>query len=148
MTLYVDTTSGSLVINPNEVRRCLPPNFDVGDTVPVTLAFLQRNPQPLNTGYPVFTYLDLHSSGIVLSIGPLGAPPAAGSFILSFGSDATPALAFDVSKYVLSDALNALPSIVSAGGVTVSGDIGGPYTISFTSNGARRSSLPQIRSFL
>src|ERR1700690_3236439 len=77
MTLYDDTNGQSLVISPNDIRRCLPPQFTVGDTVPITLAFLQRNPQPLNTGQPVFNYLDFSASGVVLAVGPGGIHPSA-----------------------------------------------------------------------
>ena len=137
MTIYVDTTAQFLVISPTDIRRCLPPLLTAGDKVPITLAFLQRNPQPLNTGQPVYNYLDFHSLGVVLSVGPLGAIPSAGTFTLTFGANTTPALAWNISSYALSVALNALASIVSAGGVSVTGNISGPYQITFLSNGAQ-----------
>ncbi len=137
MLIYVDTTGQSLVVSPNDVRRCLPPQLTAGDTVPIALAFLQRNPQPLNTGQPIFNYLDFHSSGVVLSVGPFGAPPSSGSFFLTFGANTTPALDWNISSYDLADALNALASIVSAGGVSVLGNVGGPWEITFLSNGSR-----------
>src|ERR1700690_1531009 len=101
MTLYDDTNGQSLVISPNDIRRCLPPQFTVGDTVPITLAFLQRNPQPLNTGQPVFNYLDFSASGVVLAVGPGGITPTAGSFFLTFGANTTSALAWNISSYAL-----------------------------------------------
>jgi len=135
MNLYVDTTAGALVLSPTNALRCLPPALRAGDKIPIVAAFLQRNPQPLNTGVPVFNYLDFSSSAVVLTI---GAPPCdqlGGTFTLTFGSDTTPALAADISQYELSVALNALAYVISAGGVIVTGNIGGPFTIAFIGNG-------------
>lgn len=137
MIIYVDTTAQALVISPNDTRRCLPPKLTAGDTVPITLAFLQRNPQPLNTGQPVYIYLDFSSAGALLSVGPFGALPTSGSFFLTWGEDTTPELAWDISQYDLATALNALASITAAGGVSVSGPITGPYQITFIENGAQ-----------
>lgn len=137
MTIYVDTSSQSLVVSPNDIRRCLPPNFTAGDTIPITLAFLERNPQPINTGQPVFNYVDMDGADIVLSFGPFGAAPTAGSFQLTFGADTTAALAWNISQYDLEVELNALASVTTAGGVNVLGPIGGPWQIAFIVNGAR-----------
>lgn len=137
MTIYVDTSSQSLVISPNDIRRCLPPALTAGDTVPVVLAFLQRNPQPTNTGQPIYNYLDFSSSGVKLSVGPFGSAPTGGAFTLTFGGNTTPLLAWNISAYALQVALNALASITSAGGVAVTGNIAGPYRIVFVSNGAQ-----------
>lgn len=131
MLIYVDTTSKSLVISPNDVRRCLPPKITAGDTVPVTLAFLQRNPQPLNTGQPVYTYLDFSAAGVILSVGPFGLAPTGGTFTLTWLTSTTPALSFNINCYDLSVALNALTDVTANGGVTVTGDVGGPFVVTF-----------------
>lgn len=135
MLIYVDTTSKSLVISPNDVRRCLPPKITAGDTVPVTLAFLQRNPQPLNTGQPVYTYLDFSSAGVELSVGPAGSPPTGGFWTLAFMSSTTPELAWNISSYDLAAAINAMADVVTAGGVTVTGNAGGPWQVTFNNFG-------------
>jgi hypothetical protein len=137
MILYIDTTACALVLNPNTTLRILPPELTAGTKVPVTLAFLQRNALPLNTGYPVYNYLDFSGASPVLSIGPASLLPAAGTFILSFGASSTPALPWSISQYSLQATLNLLASVISAGGVAVSGPIGGPFTITFNSNGAQ-----------
>lgn len=135
-TLYVDTTAGALVVSPVNPGRCLPPALTVGDTLPLVLAFLQRNPQPLNTGNPIYNYLDFSSAGVVFSLAPQGAA-SAGVFSLTFGANTTGALPFNCSSYDLSLALNGLASIIAAGGVTVSGNVGGPFQVRFITNGAQ-----------
>lgn len=131
MLIYVDTTAQSLVISPNDVRRCLPPKITAGDTVPITLAFLQRNPQPLNTGQPVYTYLDFSAAGVILSVGPFGLAPTGGTFTLTWLTSTTPALPFNINCYDLSVALNALTDVTANGGVIVTGDVGGPFVVTF-----------------
>jgi hypothetical protein len=136
MKLFVDTTRCALVSSPTNPVRVQPPTVTVGDTIPLTLAFLTRNPQPLNTGYPIFNYLDLSAAGVVFSIGLQEGQPSAGTFPLTFGAS-TAIVAFNVSAYALSVALNLLPSIIAVGGVTVTGPICGPYSISFVANGVQ-----------
>lgn len=131
MQLFVDTTSQALVIGPNDTRRVLPPIVTIGDKVPFVVSFLQRNPQPLNTGNPVYNYQDMSAAAIVLAIGPSLNPPTNGSFTLTFGANTTDPLPWSVDPLALSAALNALASITTAGGVTVTGPIGGPFAITF-----------------
>lgn len=136
--IYVDVTRSCLVASPVNIARVLPPPLTIGDTVPVTLAFLQRNPQPLNTGQPIYNYVDMSAAGIVLSVAtPTPAIPTLGDFALSFGSDMTDLLPWNCSSYDLTVALNALASIITAGGVTVSGNVGGPFFARFVANGAQ-----------
>ena len=49
----------------------------------------------------------------------------------------TTALAYDATAVQIETALDALTSITSAGGVTVTGNAGGPFTVVFDSAGAR-----------
>ena len=137
MNLYIDTSAGTLVLSPIATAPCLPPALAVGDLVPVTLSFLQRNAQPLNTGNPVYNYLDFSAQDVVLSIGPINDLPTGGTFELSWGGDTTVPLAFNTSSYMLSVALNELDSITAAGGVGVMGNLGGPYTVMFNETGLR-----------
>lgn len=136
-TLYLDLTRGALVVSPVNTDRVLPPVLTVGDKVSVTLAFLQRNQQPLNTGQPIYNYVDESAAGIVLSLGMQGAQPTAGTFTLTFGATTSPAIPYNVNAYTLLVILNAMASIIAAGGVTVSGQVGGPFQIRFITNGAQ-----------
>lgn len=137
MFLNVDTTRNALVASQANPIRVAGPVIVVGDTVPVTLVFLQRNTQALNTGSPIYNFQDFSAAGVVFSLGPINTPPTGGTFTLTFGANTTPALPYNVSPYALSDALNLLASVVSAGGVTVAGQIGGPFFVTFVSNGVQ-----------
>jgi hypothetical protein len=141
MQLFLDTTALALVVGPNDTRRTLPPIITIGDKAPVTLTGLVRNPQPLNTGNPVYNYVDLSSAAIVLSIGPAANAPTNGSFTLTFGANTTPAQPWNVDCITLGNALNALASIVAAGGVTVTGPIGGPFYVTFGTLGVQSTLL-------
>lgn len=135
-TLYVDISRSALVVSPQTTQRCLPPALTVGDTVPLTLAFLQRNPQPLNTGQPLYNYVDMSGADIVLSLGPNLGAPISGSFPLTLGANSVTVTSL-VSSYDLTVALNSLASVTTAGGVAVSGPVGGPFRITFLTNGAQ-----------
>ena len=130
-TVYLDLARSLLVVSPVNVAVCRLPVLTAGDTVPFTIGFLQRNPQPLNTGNPIYNYVDMSGAGVVLNLGSAGSAPTAGGFTLTWGAIATPALPFNCSSYDVAAALNALSSIASAGGVAVQGQIGGPFTVRF-----------------
>lgn len=72
-----------------------------------------------------------------VAAGQIDAAPTSGTFTLTFGANETSALAYGISAADLSTALNDLASITSAGGVTVAGDEGGPFRITFNNAGAR-----------
>lgn len=136
-TLYIDLSRNALVVSPVNTARCLAPGLTVGDTVPLTLAFLLRNPQPLNTGTPIYLYQDFSAQGVTFNLGTIQSPPTDGTFTLTWGGDTTAQLPFNLSAYDLSVALNALPGVIVAGGVTISGNVNGPFKIRFITNGAR-----------
>lgn len=56
--------------------------------------------------------------------------PTGGTFTLTFNGETTAAIAYNATADAVRSALEALPS-VQAGDVTVTGNAGGPYTISF-----------------
>ena len=58
---------------------------------------------------------------VKVGIGKLGQSSTGGTYTLSYGGNTTSALAYNASAATVSTALNLLASIVSAGGVTVSG---------------------------
>jgi len=60
-----------------------------------------------------------------------------GVFDLTFGANTASGIAYNVTASALETALNALASVTSAGGLDVSGAAGGPYTVTFRTNGAR-----------
>lgn len=69
-----------------------------------------------------------------LDLGTITAFPT-GKFTLTFGTATTPQLAVNATAAQVAAALNALPTIVTAGGVTVSNPILGTFDILFTNVG-------------
>lgn len=120
--LLAATDSESLAQSPEFVRR---------DGRGRDLRFL------VSAGDGTFTDANIDASSLVeVAIGTPDDPPTSGAFTLTFGADTTSSLAFDASASAVQTALNALASITSAGGVTVTKD-GGIYIVAFTSVGAR-----------
>lgn len=62
---------------------------------------------------------------------------SAGTFTVTYGANTTGALAYNITAADLSTALNVLASIISAGGVTVTGSIQDDWVVTFVTTGAR-----------
>jgi hypothetical protein len=84
-----------------------------------------------------FSYVDFSGSTTKFAIGTVDATPTAGSYTLTFGADTTTAIAYNASASAVASALNALASITTAGGVTVTSLATGQYQVSFVSVGSR-----------
>jgi hypothetical protein len=78
--------------------------------------------------------------GITLAIGRIETPPTYGTFTLTFGGDETEPLQFDATANEVEDALNALTSIATDGGVTVN-KAGNTYRIVFNDAGVITNTL-------
>jgi len=76
------------------------------------------------------------SSLVEVAIGTPDDAPTSGAFTLTYGANTTSSLNFDATGTAVAAALNALASVISAGGVSVTQD-GGIYVVSFTTVGAR-----------
>lgn len=78
---------------------------------------------------------------IRLGVGTPGSLPTGGTFTITDGTDTTSALAYNVSAASMQTALNALNTSTGPFGdtVVVTGTAGGPYKITFDSNGAQSS---------
>src|SRR5579871_4557375 len=138
LILYIDTTRKVLVAN--FTATVSPGTFalEQGDNVPVQLHFLQQNTASQVPGALPYSYIDPSTvTPVTMAIGAIGQPPTSGTFTVTFGANTTSALAYNISASALSTALNALASVISAGGVTIQGNAGGPFTIIFTSTGAQ-----------
>jgi hypothetical protein len=106
------------------------PSFYLGDTTNLELYLIDNSTAERK-------FIDFPAgSTIKCAVGDIDTPPSAGTFTLTFGANTTSALAYNISAADLQTALNALASVTSAGGVTVS-LIGNNYSISFNSVGAR-----------
>ena len=118
---YPSFDSGTTISNPG---------FYLGDTTNLELYLIDNSTAERR-------YIDFPAgSTIKCAIGNIDTPPSAGTFTLTFGANTTSSLAYDITPAALQTALNALASVTSAGGVTVS-LIGNNYSIAFNTVGAR-----------
>lgn len=135
--LYIDTTNRRLV---SSFLSSVPPfqgiTLEAGDSVPVELHFLTVNPSSGTAGALTYSYIDPATlTPVTLGIGTIGSVPTAGTFTVTYGANTTAALAYNITASALSTAINALASVISAGGVTIVGSAGGPWTITFVTPG-------------
>ena len=80
------------------------------------------------------------NANITLAIGLIDEPPTAGAFALAYGGQHTADIAFNATPLQVQAALNALSSISSAGGVTVS-QTATSYKVVWNNPGVLASSL-------
>jgi hypothetical protein len=132
--ILIDVTSGRLIRDINSDVEINPRPFVQGDIYNVkVMAVAPRPGRPIGRVYD-FTTLP---STLYVALGDVGQRPESGTFTLTYGANTTSALAYNATPTAVQTALNALASITSAGGVSVSGEAGGPYQITFTNTGVR-----------
>lgn len=134
LNLYVDSERGALVSGFTSTIPATVAPFKFGDSVPVTCRVLTPDTSSSIRPYKEF---DLTNREIRLGIGVPAGLPTVGTFTLTYGANTTSALAFDADAAAVQTALNALASITSAGGVTVTKPNDGVYRIVFNTAGDR-----------
>lgn len=133
LDLTIDIQNRRLVKSFNSNVSYSVPTLYQGDSQDLFLRFV--NPTG-RTDVP-FDEVDPTAWTVKFGIGVIAAVPTGGTFTLTYGANTTSSLAYDVSAATLSTAFNLLASVISAGGATVSGSAGGPWTITFTAVGTR-----------
>jgi hypothetical protein len=113
----------------------LPP-IKQGDSLRLLVSAVVRNPNANADISRPWKYVNLPEN-LRAGVGVVGATPETGTFTLTYGANTTSALAYNATAAQVAAALNALASITSDGGVSVSGEDGGPYRVVFTNNGSR-----------
>jgi hypothetical protein len=110
------------------------PVLSASDTVQVSL----RTVQPSTVGTQVWQDVDVSADATVLAIGNYGTVLTGGAWPLTFSGNTASGLAYNITASALATALNALASIISAGGVTVATGYGnGVFAITFNNNGTQ-----------
>jgi hypothetical protein len=132
--LWIDTDNRKLVKGFRDPSEESTIKFTQGDVVPLRVVLLKSNPG--NPGTP-YSNIEVTTETLRVAMGRIDQSVTSGTFTLTYGADTTAALDYDISVADLSTALNGLASITSAGGVTVTGSDGGPWTVTFDSVGAR-----------
>jgi hypothetical protein len=133
--LFIDLTNNRLAASETNLAPAAPPVFTKGDNGTFNLYFLQA------TGIinAPFTVVDRSTTSVKLGIGSRSGLPETGDYTLTFGANTTSAIPAAATAGQISTALNALTSISSAGGVTVTGALDDHFTIRFTTAGTRGS---------
>lgn len=133
LKLFIDVKAGLAYPTFSSTSPISNPSFFLGDLAKLQLFFVEQ------TGlgsYPRQEVTGLGTPGIRVAVGQIDASPTSGHFHLTFGGDTTSNQNYAVTAAQLQTDLNALASITSAGGVTVS-KVGDNYAIKFNSNGSR-----------
>ncbi len=114
LTLWIDLTSGKLLSGWQSISYAQNPVFKQGDTIGVELHIINNF-----TGGSFAEYEFSPSTAVTLAIGRIDEAPLSGTFRLNYGTDATEVLNYNATAAQVQTALNALPSITTEGGVTV-----------------------------
>lgn len=112
------------------------PRFFRGDTDFITIYLLTRS-----TSNRIWDTIDFPAGGSVkFALGPVGLGPNAGVWAIKYDdSDPTADLLPSVNADSLQTALNSITEVDAAGGLTVAGPSGGPWQITWNTNGAREA---------
>lgn len=132
-TLWVNVTDRELVQSFQSNSTANIPKFTQGDNIPIEVILLEKTG---NDGQ-VFSNFEINSETLKVALGRVDQAASSGTFTLTFDGDTTSALNYNATAADVDTALNALTSITTAGGVTVSGSNGGPFTVAFDAVGAR-----------
>ena len=133
--LFIDLTNNRLAASDTNLAPAAPPVFTKGDNGTFNLYFLQA------TGIinAPFTVVDRSSTSVKLGIGSRSGLPETGDYTLTFGGITTSAIPAAATAGQIATAINALTSVISAGGVTVTGALEDHFTIRFATAGTRGS---------
>jgi hypothetical protein len=133
LEIFNDLDQGRLVAGFRSNSSALLPRFTLGDSIPVSYRALRPNPG--NAAQP-WQEVDLTGQSVRVAIGTPAGVPQSGTFTLAYDGDETTARSFNSTASQVATALNLLPSIIAAGGVTVTQAAVGSYRITFEANGA------------
>ena len=135
LRLYIDRTRRRLVSGYSDNTPADEPVFTQGDRLPVELHFLDAT----GLSYLPYTYYDPSGDDVKLALGLVDSVPTAGTFTLTYGGQTTSAIAAAASASDVQTALQALATVGASGAntLTVTGDDGGPWYVSWSSAGTR-----------
>lgn len=130
--LWIDPFENRLYADPQSTQNAPTVTFKQGDSVNVELYLVKR---AVAGGLETVEFPP--NCTVRVAIGRMDAPPTSGTFTITYGANTTTALAYNASVSAIQTALNALASITSAGGVTVSLVSSTMFRVAFNSVGVR-----------
>jgi len=133
MDYIVDVENKRLVSSFLSTRITSPEPAVFGDKPDISVRLVESNE---GTGSLPWRYVDLTGYSIRVGIGNPGGDATSGAFTLTFDGDTTTALDYNATAGDIDTALNALASMVTAGGCTVTQATAG-YQVTFDTVGAQ-----------
>lgn len=131
--LWINAESGALYDGWQSNSRGDTPVFTQGDNVEVELHFVEWTIGSSKTMYEV----DMPVGSIIrMAIGRVDSAPTSGSFTIDYDGD-TATIPLGATATAIQTALNALPSIIVAGGVTVTKASSSLIRVLFNAAGVR-----------
>ena len=141
---YIDTTNQRLAVSTTSLTPAPVPEFVCGDTNVFNLYFLEATGNIANP----FIVVNKSSSSVKLAIGSKMALPTSGTYTLSFSAQTTGAINYSATSGTIQQSLNLLSTIISAGGVSVSGSAETSFIISFGNIGQRNTIIANVSQMI
>lgn len=135
VTFWVDSGNGKLLAGWNMFANAQKPVFKQGDTVDMVVRWV-RKPQ---SSYSSMEEVSFGSGTLSVLVGSRGNRPQGGKWYLNYDESTSELLDYDISAEDLEIALNSMPDIVMAGGVSVTRYNDDGYKVVFQENGLRQS---------
>lgn len=114
LTLWADSNKNQLLSDWQSASGATAPNLKQGDTIGVELHWVR------STGSFYEEVIWSPSTTIRMAIGAIDKSPTLGNFAIKFGANTTASLPYNCTALQMETALNAIASISTLGGVTVS----------------------------
>jgi hypothetical protein len=141
--LFIDLTNRRLAVSETNSAPAGQIQFTKGDNGAFNLYFLQAT-GIINRPFEVVT----QPGTVKFGIGSRTASPESGTYTLTFDGDTTSAIEAAATAGAIETALNGLAAISSAGGVSVTGELGDHFTVRFNDNGAQPSITADVSQLI
>jgi hypothetical protein len=141
--LFIDLTNRRLAVSETNSAPVGQIQFTKGDNGAFNLYFLEAT-GIINRPFEVVT----QPGTVKFGIGSRTASPESGTYTLTFDGDTTSAIEAAATAGAIETALNGLAAISSAGGVSVTGELGDHFTVRFNDNGAQPSITADVSQLI
>jgi hypothetical protein len=141
--LFIDLTNRRLAVSETNSAPVGQIQFTKGDNGAFSLYFLEAT-GIINRPFEVVT----QPGTVKFGIGSRTASPESGTYTLTFDGDTTGNLDAAATAGAIETALNGLTAISSAGGVSVTGELGDHFTVRFNDNGAQPSITADVSQLI
>jgi hypothetical protein len=141
--LFIDLTNRRLAVSETNSAPAGQIQFTKGDNGTFNLYFLEAT-GIINRPFEVVT----QPGTVKFGIGSRTASPESGTYTLTFDGDTTSAIEAAATAGAIETALNGLAAISSAGGVSVTGELGDHFTVRFNDNGAQPSITADVSQLI